>query len=49
MKATNVRHIRQDEINDYFGFIDNNGEQDYTHFPRTMEMSEEDVFNYLND
>lgn len=45
---TIIKHLRQNEINDIFEFIDNNGEIDYISFPRTMEMSISDVECYLN-
>ena len=45
---TNIKHLRQNSINDIFQFIDENGGIDYISFPRTMEMSISDVECYLN-
>ena len=45
---TQITFIRSDEVNDIFSYIDENGEVEYTKFPRTMEMSLEDVENFIN-
>lgn len=45
---TNIEFVRQNEVNDIFSFLDENGNIDYISFPRTMEMTIEDVNNFLN-
>jgi len=46
---TQIKFTRSNEINDIFSFIDDNNEIDYISFPRTMDMSIEDVADYLNN
>ncbi len=46
--ATEIKFVRQTEIHDIFSFVDENGETNYTSFPRTMEMTLDDVESYLN-
>lgn len=49
MKATNVKFLYQNEINDIFSYIDEDKEVQYTSFPRSMGMTAEEVSQYLND
>jgi len=42
-----VKWVRQDEVNDYFEIKDGEGNVEYISFPKTMEMSEEDVYDFI--
>lgn len=46
---TNIIFLRQNAVNDIFQYTDENGDIDYISFPRTMEMTKEDVEQYLNE
>ena len=45
----NIVKIRSNEIEDIFSYRDDNNEEQIVRFPRTMEMTEEEVEEYLND
>jgi hypothetical protein len=45
---TKVQFIRQDEVNDIFSYIDVNNKLQFTRFPRSMQMSVEDVEDFIN-
>ncbi len=45
---TNIIFLRQNAVNDIFQYTDENGKIDFISFPRTMEMTKEDVEQYLN-
>jgi len=44
-----VKFVRQDEVNDYFSYVNCEGETEYLKFPRTMEMNVSDVEQWLKD
>lgn len=45
---TQIKYIRSNGVNDIFSFIDENGLEDFIKFPRSMEMTESEVEEYLN-
>lgn len=45
---TNIKLFRQNGLNDIFSYLDKNGNKDFVYFPSSMEMSEEDVYCYIN-
>ena len=44
---TNVKFLRSNEIEDIFSF-EENGAIDYVKFPRSMEMTKEEVEAHIN-
>ena len=44
-----VKFVRQDEVDDIFSYIDCTGEVEYLKFPRTMEMTVQDVDDWLSE
>lgn len=46
--VTDVKFIQQNEVNDVFSYIDEDGHKQYTSFPRSMYMTEGEVEDFLN-
>jgi hypothetical protein len=47
-KGVFVRFVRQNEVEDIF-HVTGNGYNEYRKFPRTMQMTEDDVLNEIVD
>jgi len=49
MKAINIEYVRSNEINDIFSYINTEtGEKEYEYYPRTMQMTADEVEIILN-
>jgi hypothetical protein len=43
-----VKYVRSNELEDIYSYRTEEGKLEYTKFPRTMEMTVREVYDYIN-